>query len=233
MRNHEYSLPVSEIQHLRARRVRVGQQVTLFDGVSCVATAEIINKGDVVKVKDVDVVPEEDEGGLEVSVVVGGPKRRSRMDWMVEKLVEVGVYRFGVLGCERGEIHGRDVSGRLQRLMVSACKQCLRVRVPCLEDIGWHELVDVVRKGVWGGVFVLSCESGAELLDGVCRRILGGGRVLVVVGPEGGFTEKEEQDLVEAGAVRVTLGSKRLRVETAAIAAVTSVGMIHRHFDTT
>ena len=152
---------------------------------------------------------------------------------MIEKLTELGTKRIVLYKSQFGEFKGNFVEGgkleRWERLMVAACKQSLGVRVPEMGGlIGWKDLLGFVGDWEGGGCYVMSCRDGCKSLidclgDGVGRN---GRNVGLIVGPEGGFSENEEGELVVAGARRASLGRKRLRVETAAITATSLTSLI-------
>ncbi len=146
------------------------------------------------------------------------PLKGERFDWALEKATELGAAAFLPLLCERTEVRppsGGGKTDRWSRVIAAACKQCGRARFPrLLPPLPLKEL----PAGKWEQVVVLWEKNGADALAGIAS----GGRsprsCLLVVGPEGGFTEGEGKVLERLGAYRAGLGPRILRAETAAVA---------------
>lgn len=183
-----------------------------------------------------DVSPSD---GLTAAVAL--PAAPASADWAVEKLTEVGVARIIAIPTARaaGAAGGPSVAAasvaaradRWRRLAVAATKQSLRPVVPDV-DVSpvWADVLVLVAATADRGeaVWVADVE-GVELGAFLVSR--GGGGVglrggMLLVGPEGGFTPGEVEDLVRAGGVLVRLGGGRLRVETAAVAAAAAIMMV-------
>ncbi|HUU46772.1 MAG TPA: RsmE family RNA methyltransferase [Acidobacteriota bacterium] len=161
-----------------------------------------------------------------VAAAVGKP---ANFDWMVEKTVELGVARIIPIRAARSPagIGGADAAKRRvqrwNRLGLGAMKQSLRsVRPPVEAILSPVELTARFRdfRHVW-----LADADGACLPDRA-GPVTGAVHALVIVGPEAGFTADERKLLTDAGAERLSLGERRLRAETASIAALT---LILRH----
>jgi 16S rRNA (uracil1498-N3)-methyltransferase len=154
------------------------------------------------------------EPRLSLELLVAAP-RPSRASWLVEKGTELGVRAFRFLDCERGE---RPLDGaaldRLRRVACAAVEQCGRSWVPELSAS--HRLEQALDRADGAAVFVLdpAAESGPrQVLPGIAVP------VLLVVGPEGGFTSAETGIALRLGASSMRLVPSILRVETAALAA--------------
>lgn len=157
-----------------------------------------------------------------VTVALGLLKKRSRFETFVEKAVELGVQRIQPLRTERTE---RDTirADRLQRVAVAALKQCQRSRLPAVTSP--RSLEDSLDTEAT----VLLCHEqtrAAPPLAEVLPAIGAQAPLCLVVGPEGGFTEAEVNNALEAGATLVSLGPRRLRAETAGIIAAGMATMV-------
>lgn len=145
-----------------------------------------------------------------VEVAVGfAPVKGDRPEWVVQKLTEVGVDRIVVLSTARGVVRWEGERGarhveRLRRVAREAAMQSRRVRLPAVEGV---VPISAVVGGGGGGAGVAVAEPGGEppSLE----------RPVVLVGPEGGWSEEE----LAAQVPRVDLGPTILRAETAAVAA--------------
>ena len=150
---------------------------------------------------------------------VAPTKNLDRMEWLVEKCVEMGVDRIIPLRCHNSE---RTVlkTERLRKIMVSAMKQSLKATLPVLDEMTPVE--QVIKEAFNGMRCIAYCD---EMLPRDQRHSLAGifkpGQdVMVLIGPEGDFSPDEVQQATAAGFVPVTLGESRLRTETAGMMAV-------------
>ena len=142
------------------------------------------------------------------------PIRRNRLEWMLEKVVELGVSRLVPVLTHRAVVElGRP--DRLRGRMIEAAEQCGRLAVPEIEDVvPLEELLESERSIIVaderrdGGSLLAALEDLPE--------------AELMVGPEGGFTDDERAMLAEAGARSVSLGPSILRAETAALHMVSA-----------
>ena len=206
---------------VKVARRRVGERVHLIDGLGTGYEAEIVSIGGmIVSCEIVCELPGWGEPTIDVTLAVA-PTKGGRFDTVVEKAVELGVG--AVLPLETANSVVRDPSsGKLSRwrsLARSATKQCRRSRVPeILETVDMAALAGSI--GEYDHAFVAWVQEGSGSLAD-CGRLAG--KALIVIGPEGGFDAEEVALLVESGAKSITLGPRRLRTETAALAALTLV----------
>lgn len=219
-----HALPPEEAAHIRARRISEGAHVTLFDGTGVIATGLL---GPDASVTVISIATSHTQTNSSLSALIALPKSPSRADWAVEKLVELGITRIHWVRTERvvAAIPNEARLKRWNRLTVSAAKQSMRIDVPSVESLTrWRDAIELVSKA---DLALLLNPDGPPILAKECMNAVRVARhVVVVVGPEGGLTDREEEQLLEAGAVNVGLGTNRLRVETAAVAAVAVVTQI-------
>jgi 16S rRNA (uracil1498-N3)-methyltransferase len=217
-----------EATHLaQVMRRGVGSEVTLFDGsgLEFRARVESVRRGavELVVIESNDV---DRELTFELVVASAVPKG-DRLRWMVEKLTELGVARWVPLATEHSVVKPRDsVLERMRRVVIEASKQCGRNRLMEIGAVtGWAELIEQVKP------------ESARFFGDAAGEPLGAVRfwdrspkakdqVAFAVGPEGGLTRQETSAAEAAGWRAVSLGSRTLRVETAAVAC--SAGMAVR-----
>jgi len=216
------SLEGDAAAHLgRVLRAKPGQEIVLFDGAGGEYPARVITVAR--KFVEVDVGPRDDadrESPLPITLLQG-LCRGERMDLVVRKATELGVTRIRPVLAERSVVKlsgGREES-RLthwQAIVVSACEQCGRNRLPELlpplsvpEAVAAHAQADGVLLDP-----LASCGPDALPLPGP------GGMVLLV-GPEGGLTDAERATAAGAGFRGIRLGPRVLRTETAALTGLT------------
>jgi 16S rRNA (uracil1498-N3)-methyltransferase len=148
-------------------------------------------------------------------ILVCGMIQHSKMDWLVEKSVELGTHRIHTVTSRAKPGPGRLM--RWSRIARSAAKQCKRGFVPQI-DLP-VDLEEVVSRLPSDGFRILADPGGSSVLpEGIEK-----GPVTVAVGPESGFTVSELDFLKASEFMPVSLGKRRLRAETAAIAALTLV----------
>lgn len=207
----------------RVLRARVGDRITVFNGDDGEWSADIraITKG-TVRLALVEAVDNSAESPLKVHLVQG-ISRGERMDFVLQKATELGVKRvtpvltdYGVVKLDAKRAEKRRE--HWQRIAESACEQCGRMRPP---------LVDApISLNRWFGEFD-GDSTQLVLKPGADRRIDDNHapttKVCLLIGPEGGFSEREYGDARAAGFDAVSIGPRILRTETAAVAALTIV----------
>ena len=150
-----------------------------------------------------------------------GVSRGERMDLVVQKATELGVARLVPLLTERsivrlnGEQSDRK-SSHWRAIAIAACEQCGRNRLP--EVALPAQLREFLRQPSGAGVRLLLSPSATRRIEDVSRPA---GGATVLIGPEGGLSDAEQEDALTAGFTAVNLGPRVLRTETAAIASLT------------
>lgn len=214
-------LPESDSAHCcRVLRIGEGDEVTVVDGKGsrfrCVIACAHPGHTMVEIAGRERVVP---SWRQQITVAVAPTKNMDRMEWLVEKLTEVGVDRIIPIECARSE--RREIkTERLEKIAVSAMKQSLKATLPELQGM------TPVRKAVeltagCAQRFVGYCASGTMRSEFSCV-YRPGADVTLFIGPEGDFTPEEIAAMEEAGISPVTFGDNRLRTETAALYGVSA-----------
>jgi 16S rRNA (uracil1498-N3)-methyltransferase len=154
-----------------------------------------------------------------VVLVMSPTKQRARLETAVEKAVELGADEIMLLQSERTE-RSKIRMDRLETIVETAMKQSLRVWKPTLTEVDSLEALLKHEKEslLWLAHEAVSEDQPAGFSEEQHRQFQIAERVLVFVGPEGGYSETEVQLARDHGAEIISLGSHRLRAETAAIA---------------
>lgn len=220
-------LPESDSQHCcRVLRMQSGDEIEIVDGRGFLYRCRIVNahskRTEVEVIERIALPP---VWPCHITVAVAPTKHLDRMEWLVEKLVEIGVDRIVPVRCMRSERKEIKVE-RLEKIAVSAMKQSLKAVLPVIE-----EMTPLPR-------FIESVEPNAQRFVAYCddcveRRLLAreykpGSSVAVLIGPEGDFSPEEIHAAIDAGFVPVTLGDNRLRTETAALVACDTFHIINQ-----
>ncbi len=217
-------LPDDEARHaVRVLRKRPGDEVIVVDGAGGWHRVRLDQVGDERAAGTVlETRREVGEPAYQLSIGFGLIKNRNRFETFVEKAVELGVREIVPLYTVRTEKEGVKTE-RTRNLMIAAMKQCGRSRLPALTDPKALSEALVTAES-FDAVLVAheqvdSSQSVPKALAGVPDTA----RVLVLIGPEGGFTDDEITMITEARGTTVSLGPRRLRAETAGIAAAVAV----------
>ncbi|MGV3609503.1 MAG: RsmE family RNA methyltransferase [Fluviicola sp.] len=205
-----FHLPEEESKHIvRVLRSEAGDQFLLLNGSGLIVTAEIVDahpKKCLVKVVSKEVKSRTGNG---FHLAIAPTKNLDRMEWMVEKIVEIGATKLTFLNCERSERVQLKLD-RLQRVAISAMKQAQHDFLLEIEEL--RNFSDFVVSNPSGGIaHCLEAEKKSV------NKLTDHSRVLI--GPEGDFSETEIELALKHGYEAVHLGESRLRTETAGMVA--------------
>ena len=214
-----HTLPEDESKHaVRVLRLAPGDAVVLVDGRGSVFQAEVADanpKRCQLRVTRQQQVPRRP---YFVHVAVAPTKNLDRMEWLVEKAVEIGVDQLTFLRCARSERRELKLE-RLQKIAVSALKQSGQAWLPQLSEL--TDFTDFLPAIEGSTSFIGHLEAGDR--TPLARVAAAGAGCCILIGPEGDFTPQEIQAAFARGIRPVTLGASRLRTETAALAAAHTV----------
>lgn len=155
-------------------------------------------------------------------LVVAPTKMNDRFEWFLEKATEIGVNEITPIICERSERKVIKLE-RMQKVIQSAMKQSLQAYLPKLNPaISYADYILSEKSGL---LFIAHCGEGEKME--LKRRVAPDKDITVLIGPEGDFTENEIRRAYEKGFLSVSLGKNRLRTETAAVVACTTVSIIN------
>ena len=219
-------LPPSEAHHtLHVLRLKVGAEVELFDGRGAVAAgtiAQASRKGVTVSVAQPLKIA--DRRGPVVHVAFALPKGK-RLDWLLEKATELGAASLWPTLFERSVATGGEfTAAKRDRWLghcIAAAKQCGANHLPDIQPPA--PLSDILdRAGESLCVVGDTCEQAGTIPDALCGR-QPSRPICLVIGPEGGLTDSEREELQQRSAAVVALGHTTLRVETAALSLLAAV----------
>ncbi len=213
-----------ESKHLiRVLRKNVGDRVFVTDGLDTMyeAVIENIGKSDT-RCKILALHKKFNEPDVDVTLTVSLLKNPNRFDFLVEKTTELGVRQIIPILCERTISH-RDSTQRLKKIALSAMKQSGRSWLPKISQQEKFDNLIKTRSNYHLALIPHEQTSQTNSLITILNANRECKKVLIVIGPEGGFTEDEMRQASESGFIPISLGSRRLRAETAAIASVDRV----------
>lgn len=210
-------LPESDSQHcVRVLRMKSGDIIEIIDGKGVRYTCRILDahpKKTLVEIIDRQAMPL--SWSHQIIVAVAPTKHLDRMEWMIEKLTEIGVNRIIPVLCrhsERKEIK----TERLDKIAIAAMKQSLKAVKPQIDAM--TPIANVIANVGASQRFIAYCDSTIprKLLSHEYRPKTD---TLILIGPEGDFSPDEISASVTAGFAPISLGEDRLRTETAAVVA--------------
>src|SRR5690606_6983958 len=207
--------PKEESRHIvKVLRKTEGDILHITNGLGWLFTAEI----SVADIKNcvVFVIKKEkqEKKSYQVHLAVAPTKMNDRYEWFLEKATEIGIQEITPIICEHSE-RKEIKTERFEKILLSAMKQSLQYYLPKLNNpIRFSEFI---QKENNGQLFIAHCiETDKKEL---AKEVQPKGRITILIGPEGDFSEKEVQLALAKGYVAVSLGNTRLRTETAAMYA--------------
>jgi 16S rRNA (uracil1498-N3)-methyltransferase len=220
-------LPETVAHHLHVVRQQPGDEVVLFDGEGGQARARLLDIGkrrasaEIVAVEAIDV-----ELPYSVTLAQGLPEG-SKMDWIVEKAVELGVSRIQPLAAARSvvKLSGERAEKRQahwQGVIVAASEQSGRNRLAVLSPL--QDFGRYIAQPADGPRILLSPRATQSLAG--WARATPAQAVTLLIGPEGGFSADEEDAAMAHGALALSMGPRVLRTETAGLAALATLNAV-------
>ena len=196
-------------------RARVGDMLVLCDGDGYDYTYEITRidskstKLRLIKKQEVDTEP---KARVDLFVAL---LKADKLEWVCQKCTELGIITIRPFISEHVQVKKESVKvERLNKICKEAAQQCGRGRVPKLsEPIKFDQMLDLLSD--YDNVLFLYEKGGDELN----KSDLKGESVAIIVGSEGGFSEREANEIMGKGVSPITLGKRILRAETACVAA--------------
>jgi len=218
-----FNLDIEQSKHCKVLRLKAGDIVYLTEGKGSMFKASIVDDNYMaVGVKILETFHEYNKRPFHLHIAIAPTKSPDRFEWFVEKATEIGVDEITPLLCERSEKTHVKVE-RLQKIAESAMKQSVSAYLPKInEAISFDKLIssnESLQK------FIAYCNDQDRLfLQSQC---IPEKSVLILIGPEGDFTENEIGLSQKNNFIPISLGNSRLRTETAGVVACTIINMIN------
>ena len=221
---HIHTLNKDDSNHLvRVFRAQNGDTVFITDGKGTIYECVITDANPKsCQVEITEAAAGKDKRGFSLEIAIAPTKNISRFEWFLEKSTEIGVDVITPLLCDHSE---RKVikTDRLNRVLIAAMKQSLKSHLPVLHELtGFRKFISQPFKGQ---KFIAYVDENTENeLFHICRPDTD---TLVLIGPEGDFSDEEITEARDQGFVPVQLGPSRLRTETAGVVACHTVNLIN------
>lgn len=216
-------LPQEEAMHAsKVLRLQQGDEVFLMDGAGYFHRAELTlvsNKHCLYNI--VETTPQSKAWKANIHLAIAPTKNIDRIEWMAEKCTEIGWDRLTFLNCKFSERKQIRID-RIEKIVTSAVKQSRKPFMPVIDDItNFREFVTSRREGK---KYICHCYEEIEKKDffnTIRSEDNYSSDTTILVGPEGDFSIDEVRLAIENGYESITLGSFRLRTETAGLMSVT------------
>lgn len=226
----ENEMPTEEALHaLRVLRIKSGDEINLMDGVGNFYRAEVTlaaTKRCLYEIKE--VLPQQPAWHGHVHLAIAPTKVMDRIEWMAEKATEIGFDELSFLNCKFSERKTMRTV-RLDKIVISAVKQSHKAWKPIVNQmVSFKEFIAQPRKG---RKFICHCYEEFEKVDLMTelqKPYDEDADVTVLVGPEGDFSVDEVKLAIANGYESASLGTSRLRTETAGLMSVAMANLTRR-----
>lgn len=219
------TLPPDEAKHcVKVLRHKSGDTIQLIDGKGGLYAGliKVANAANCV----VEILYRHDsfsERNYSLHMAVAPTKNIDRFEWFCEKATEIGIDEITPVICKRSE---RKVvkTERIERLMIAAIKQSVKSRLPKIyEPVSFD---DFTRKNFTEHKKFI-CSASAQAEDNLKKHYLSGENAVILIGPEGDFTNDELKSATHLDFKHINLGPSRLRTETAALVACHTINLLN------
>jgi 16S rRNA (uracil1498-N3)-methyltransferase len=219
-------LPEADSGHaVRVLRMQPGDELQVVDGRGHRLLCRLLDNHS--KHAAIEIVEREDIAPVwqnNITVMVAPTKNNDRMEWLVEKLVEIGINRIVPVRCARSE--RKEIKReRLEKIAVSAMKQSLKATLPEITEM--MPIAEALRSFDAPQKYMGYCDDNVERKL-FAKQYQPNVDVIILIGPEGDFSPAEVQAAISAKYVPVTMGDNRLRTETAALVACDTCHIINQ-----
>lgn len=202
-----------EQQHIvKVLRMKDGEQIHITDGKGNLASGTLIIEGKKAGIEVAEIKTETPDFNPKLHIVIAPTKNIDRIEFFIEKAVEMGISEITILQTEKTERKNLNID-KIRKQAIAASKQSLRFHFPVINDL--IKIQDFLKKINSETTFVAHCNENLERI--ALNKIPTLENYTFLIGPEGDFSDKEILFLAEKGIKAVSLGNQRLRTETAGV----------------
>lgn len=221
-------LPEEEAQHcIRVLRLCNGDEIVITDGKGHFHKAVItVASPKKCLVEITESIEQEALWTGKLHMAVAPTKNMDRNEWFAEKATEIGMDELTFLNCRYSE---RKIikNERIEKILISAVKQSLKARIPQLNPMVSFE--EFIQQNYPGDKFIAHCNEGKKIpLE---KALTKGNEAVILIGPEGDFSQEEVEQAIQHGFIPISLGKSRLRTETAALVACHTFNLVNQISD--
>lgn len=197
---------------IKVLRMRSGEEIFVTDGKGNLAKGNLQFEGKKVSLDVLEIKENLPNFSTQLHIAIAPTKNIDRIEFFLEKATEMGISEITLLQTEKTERKNLNID-KLRKQSIAASKQSLRFHFPVINDL--TKFSDFIKEVNPENTFVAHCNENLERID--LKDIESQEKITFLIGPEGDFSDKEIQVLAERGVKAVSLGSQRLRTETAGV----------------
>lgn len=216
--NNIFTLSKEDSYHItKVMRFKIGEKIEIvYNNKTCIS--EIISLEPNVTARIIDEIIEDTEISYNVTLVQSLVKEQ-KMDYILQKMTELGVNKIIPYQAERSIVKLNDKVNkkidRWQTIIKEASEQSKRTVIPTVTSV--FSLKELEEIEGYDYKFIATVNEKQQNLKKVLSKVKKGATMIIVVGPEGGFTCLEEDRLMKKGFIPISLGKSVLRTETAGL----------------
>ncbi len=220
----EVTFDKTESRHIvKVLRKKMGDVLSITNGKGSLFEAEIIVASEKKCTASItSSVINEKEWNYQLHMAIAPTKSLDRLEWFLEKATEIGVDEITPIFCSNSERRVVKME-RLQKIVVAASKQSLKYHFPKLNNALTFK--EFLNRAIDGEKLIAHCYDYEKT---PLKNIKVSNKTTILIGPEGDFSEQEIEQAIDKGFTAISLGTSRLRTETAGIAAVHSVSLLNQ-----
>lgn len=211
-----------ELKHIQqSLRKKTGESIHFIDGKGTFYEGEIAESSKKSIIVNITSSRKDKNDFPYLHVAIAPTKNIDRIEWFVEKSVEMGISEISFILCKHSE---RKIikMPRMERIVIAAAKQSMKAFIPKLNELDSYE--NWLAKSNTEQSFIASLHEDSKAITKAYKFNL---PTSICIGPEGGFRRTEVDQAIVIGFQPVSLGNQRLRTETAGIKAVATIHVMH------
>lgn len=216
-------LDEEESRHLsKVLRLKVGDNVEAIDGKGNFYSCKVLESHPKKSILSIDNKTSKAEQ-FGIHLAVAPTKNLNRWEWFLEKVTEIGIDQISPIKCSRSERKVLKMD-RQERILISAMKQSQKATLPKLDEL--QDFNKFLQEDFEGKKYIAHCENSSSKMN---LKVLHqkAQKALILIGPEGDFSPDEIAAAKAKGFKEISLGTSRLRSETAAIVACHTITLIN------
>ena len=214
----EFSFSKEESKHLtKVLRKKIGDKITITNGNGLEWQGELINISSNSTIAKKITSKQHTQPIKLIHLAIALTKNNNRIEWLIEKLTELGIASITTLLCEHSE-RKVDRTLRFEKITIAALKQSQQFYLPKIQPL--KTFSDFIGGGITNG-YIAHCKESSK--ENLANYNLNQDEVTLIIGPEGDFSLREIELAEQAGIHSVSIGSQRFRTETAGLLACHTV----------
>ena len=218
-----FTLSENESKHaIRVLRLKENDTIILVDGKGSFFETSISDANPKRCEVQITSIRKENNNKPNLHIAIAPTKNNDRTEWFIEKCTEIGVHEITPILCKHSE-RKKIKQERFEKTAISAMKQSLKATLPIVNKL--TNFKDVISSSFEGKKYIAHCYKNEQKhLKDIYQK---GENSLILIGPEGDFSEQEVNLALENGFEPITFGESRLRTETAGIVACTTFNLMN------